>query len=101
MAAVFRAFGFLVSAIGVELSRGVGLAILAAALLIGWRRWPVLTLAIVAAVGATISILLPESSDAPGKVMHGLSNAPFVAFVYIVIAAGGYAIGRVMRRLQS
>ena len=101
MAALLRAFGFLVSAIGIEFLRGVGVAAFLVAVVVAWRRWPFLSLVAVAAAGAAVALFLPETSDAAGKVSHGLSNLPFVALVYGVIAVIGYAIGRVMRRTQS
>ena len=101
MAAFFRALGFLASAIGIEFYRGIGVAAFLATLLIVWRRWPLWLLPVVVAGGAITSLLAPDGNEASGKVLHGLSNIPFVAMVYVVITIGGYAVGRAMRRLQS
>ena len=100
MAGVFRAFGLLISAIGVECWRGVGIAALAAAMLVGWRRWPVLALPAVIAGGAILSLTLPEPDATTGKVLHSLSNAAFVLLIHGVIALIGYAAGRLIRRAQ-
>jgi hypothetical protein len=99
--ALLRRLAFVASAIGVEMGRGVGLAALAVALLLGFLRGSLLWLAAVAALSVVASIVLFEPGGTGGKVEHGLSNVVFVAFVYVVIVLAGYLVGRIMRALRS
>ena len=101
MAAGFRLVAFLASAIGVELLRGAGLATLAGAALVGFMRFnPVYAIAAVVA-GTALSLALPEEAGAAGKVAHGLSNAPFVAFVHMLVGVAGFAAGRLLRLMRD
>lgn len=101
MIAIVRAIAFVASAIGVELLRGVGVAVFAATLFVGWRRWSLVALAPVVAAGVVLSLLLPEADVTSGKVLHGLSNAPFVVLLHAVIAMLGFGVGRLTRRMLA
>ena len=97
MAAGFRLIAFLASAIGVELARGAGLATLVGAALVGFLRIsPLYAIAAVAA-GTALSLALPEEAGAAGKVAHGLSNAPFLMFIHILLGMAGFGAGRLLR----
>lgn len=101
MIAVARLLAFGASAAGVELLRGVGAIAAMLAIVAGAARVTPLALPLLAIGGAVVSLLLPESTDASGKVLHGLSNAPFVLVVYLVLTGVGYGLGRLGRAVRS
>lgn len=97
MIAVVRMLGFVATALVTELLRGTGLAAVAFAALIGAARWHPLLLVVVIVAGTAASLIAPETDISSGKVSHSLSNAPFVGLLYLLLAAFGYACGRLYR----
>lgn len=101
MAAGFRLIAFLASAIGVEFFRGAGLVTLTGAGLVGLMRISPLYAVAAVAAGMALSLALPEDAGAAGKVAHGLSNAPFLALIHVVIGIAGFGAGRLLRILRG
>jgi hypothetical protein len=101
MVAALRLSAFLTGAIGLELFRGIGAAALAAALLLGVTRRSPVALVVLIALGTGLSLALFDQADASGKISHGLSNAPFVALLYVILVVSGYGIGRLVRALRT
>ena len=101
MAAGFRLFAFLATAIGIELARGAGLVTLAGAALTGFIRLNPLFAILAVAAGTALSLALPEDAASAGKVAHGLSNAPVLILVHGLIGVVGFAAGRVLRLLRG
>ena len=99
--AAFRLLAFVGSALSVELLRGVGIVVFVAAVMIAFWRQSIWLLVIIVAGGAIGSSFLPEEAGGSGKVVHSLSNAPFVVLLYILLALGGYLSGRVARAMRG
>ena len=98
MVRVARFIGFLISAVGVQLASGIGLAALVAAAALGWFRWNVLWIAAPTIGGAVAAHILFEDVASTGKVVNAMSNLAFDFIVFFAICAVGYAIGAITRR---
>jgi hypothetical protein len=90
--------GFLVSAIGVQIASGVGLAALVAAIALGWFRARLFWLLAPTLAGTAAATWLFEDVSTAGKVVNAQSNFVFVLIVYLTICCIGYALGAVARR---
>ena len=101
MAAGFRLFAFLATAIGIELGRGAGLVTLAGAALAGLLRLNPLFAVLAVVAGTALSLALPEDAASAGKVAHGLSNAPVLILVHGLIGVIGFGAGRLFRFLRG
>ena len=101
MAAGFRLFAFLASAIGVELARGAGLVTLAGAALVGLLRLNPLFAVLAVVAGTALSLALPEDPGSVGKVAHGLSNTPVLILVHALIGVAAFGAGRLIRFLRG
>ncbi len=101
MVAALRAIAFVISALGVELSRGVGVAALLAAAIPGYRRWGFAWIVPIAVAGTAAAGALPSAGPEGGKIAHGLSNAGFLALLYMLLSAFGFALGRLARRMRA
>ena len=97
MTAAFRLAAFMVSAIAIELARGAGLATAVTAGLAGGLRINPLFTLIIAGAGAALSLALPDDAATSGKVAHGLSNAPFVFLLHVLLSVAAYVAGRLAR----
>ncbi len=98
MVRIARVIGFLVSAIGVQIASGVGLAALIACVALGWFRARLLWIAAPTIAGTGVATWMFEDVASGGKVVNAQSNFVFVLIVYAVIGAIGYTVGAVARR---
>ena len=101
MAPTARMIGFLMSSIGVQLASGVGLAAFLLSLALGWFRAGVFWILAPAICGAGLAAWRFRDVTSAGKVLGAQSNFFFVAFVYLLIAASGYACGALARRWRG
>lgn len=97
----FRFLAFFATAIGIELARGAGLLTLAGAAIAGLVRLNPLFAIVPVVAGLALSLALPEDTATAGKVVHGLSNAPFLMLVYAAIGIAGFVAGRLVRFLRG
>ena len=98
MIRIARVIGFLVSAIGVQIASGVGLAALIVCFAFGWFRARPLWIAAPTIAGASVASWMFEDVTTSGKVVNAQSNFVFVLIVYAVICAIGYTVGAMARR---
>jgi hypothetical protein len=100
MVVVARYIGFFISAIWVQISIGVGLVALLAAIAIGWFRFNFLWIAVPVIGGAGFAHFLFEDVSTGGKVVNAMSNLAVEFIVYLAICVIGFAIGAVARRFR-
>ncbi|MDE2362254.1 MAG: hypothetical protein KGM42_06210 [Hyphomicrobiales bacterium] len=98
MVRIVRMIGFTISSMGVQLASVVGLAALAASFALGFLRAPLYLILAPALGGAGVAAWLFQDATNAGKVVGAQSNFFFVAFVYLLIGAIGYACGALARR---
>lgn len=100
MVRIARMIGFFLSAVGVELASGVGLAALVLAAVLGWKRAGLHWLLAPAVAGAIVSQVLFAGVSTGGKVINAMSNGVFPLIVYIFICLVGYGLGALARRFR-
>ena len=100
MVKLLRYAGFWASAVWAQLASGVGLAALAVALVMGWRRMRVAWLLTPAAGFAAVSLYWFDTVTSQSKVGHALTNSAFEFLVMLTICVVGYLAGRLARRLM-
>ncbi|HMN74400.1 MAG TPA: hypothetical protein PKA55_21255 [Rhodoblastus sp.] len=100
MVRIARMIGFFFSAVGVQIASGVGLAALAVAAALGWKKAGLHWLLAPAVGGAVVGHLMFEGVSTGGKVVNAQSNVVFELIVYVFICLVGYGIGALARRLR-
>ena len=98
MVRIARMIGFVISSVGVQIASLVGLAALVVSLVLGFFRLPLYLILLPTLGGAGVAAWLFQDATNSGKVIGAQSNFFFVAFVYLLICAAGYACGALARR---
>lgn len=98
MVKVLRYAGFLASAVWTQLASGIGLAALAVAFFMGWRRIGIVWLAAPTVLFAAGAVAWFGKVTGQSKVSTALSNFGFEIIVTLTICLIGYIAGRIARR---
>ncbi len=99
MVRALRYAGFLASAVWTQLASGIGVAALATAFVMGWRRMSLLWLAAPTVAFAAGAVVWFGKVTGQSKVSTALASFGFEIIVTLTICLVGYLAGRIARRL--
>jgi hypothetical protein len=101
MVVAIRLLFLLLSAVTVAIAKGLGVVVLLAAGLLGWRRSNPAWLLAVAVVGAIAGHEMFADLGGAGKTGGALSNGVFLFCVCFLMAGAGYLAGRSLRHWRE